>query len=293
MKLLAAYRRHPAIKSRGPVRNVKAGLDTAVKPRYDIGMDYLIQSPWVWPILALVGACFGSFISLISYRMARDLPWVVVRSRCPSCHTALTARDLMPILSYLLSGRKCRYCKAPMSVRYAFTELATAASFCALFALKGPTAEFVILAGLAVCIITMIVTDLEHYMIPDTIQIALFLTGLAYVFAMHYLLDARLQGAGIFFGIGLLLHYGYFWLMGKHGLGFGDVKLLASIGLWVELAALPVFLFLSGVIGIATALIWRALGLGQYFPFGPALVLAMLLLVLKPELGQLFHMLVR
>lgn len=256
-------------------------------------MQSLTQSPLIWPTLIFVGACFGSFISLISFRMARDLPWVAVRSQCPACHTPLGMRDLMPVFSYLLSGRKCRHCKAPMSVRYVLMELGTAAAFCALYLLKGPTVEFLILAGLAVCIMTMIVTDLEHYMIPDTIQVGIFLLGLAYIFAMGLPLDERLKGAAIYFAIGLALHYGYFWLMGKHGLGFGDVKLLASIGLWTELSALPVFLFLSGAVGIITALIWRVLGLGQHFPFGPALILTMLMLVLKPEWGQILYLMAR
>lgn len=250
---------------------------------------YITQSIWIWPLLAFVGACFGSFISLISYRMARDLPWIAVRSRCPSCEVALGGRDLIPVLSYLLSGRKCRHCKEPMSARYIMVELATAASFVALYWLKGATPEFIILAALAVCIITMIVTDLEHYMIPDTIQLAIFLLGLAYAFTMGLPLDDRLIGALVFLGLGLSLHFGYFWLMGKHGLGFGDVKLLASIGLWIPLLSLPVFLFLAGMLGVLTALLWRLLGLGQHFPFGPALICSMLALVLWPELGQLFY----
>ncbi len=252
-------------------------------------MQLLWESDFVWPLLALVGACFGSFISLISYRIPHDLPWISVRSRCPSCQNALSARDLLPVFSYLLSGRKCRHCSVSMSARYVLIELGTAASFCALFAYAGPTPEFLILAGLAICIITMIVTDLEHYMIPDTVQIGMFVLGLAWIFQTGLPLDDRLANAAIMFGVGLLLHYGYFGLMGKHGLGFGDVKLLAGIGLWIPLAALPVFFFISGLIGIATALIWRACGLGQHFPFGPALVLSMLSLVLYPQAAQLFH----
>lgn len=253
----------------------------------------ILNSRAIYVFVACMGACFGSFISLLSYRMARDLPWIAVRSRCPNCQTALGLRDLVPVLSYLFSGRKCRHCSAPMSVRYVFIELLTAASFAALFWLKGASPETLILAALIVCIITLIVTDLEHYMIPDSIQFALFVLGLLYVFEIGLALDDRLMGAAIGFGIGLLLHYGYFWLMGKHGLGFGDVKLLASIGLWIDVAALPVFLFLSGIMGVATALLWRALGFGQHFPFGPALILTMLLLVLWPEGGQLFYLLSR
>lgn len=179
-----------------------------------------------------------------------------------------------------------------MSARYVWIELFTAASFVGLFALKGPTLEWAILAALMMCVITMIVTDLEHYMIPDIVQVMIFLLGIAYGLNQAIALDARLQNAAMLFGVGLVLHYGYFWLMGKHGLGFGDVKLLGAIGVWIELSALPVFLFLSGIIGIMTALSWRALGLGKHYPFGPALALAMLVLVVWPASAQLFHLLV-
>jgi len=253
-------------------------------------MDTLTATPFIFVITGIIGACFGSFISLISYRMARDLPWICVRSRCPNCSTALSGRDLLPVISYLLAGRKCRHCRTAMSVRYVLTELITAACFMGLLWLKGPTLEFLLLAALVVCIITLIVTDLEHYMIPDTIQVALFLLGIAYVWSMGLSLDDRLLNAAVCFGIGLLLHYGYFWLMGKHGLGFGDVKLLASIGLWIPINALPVFLFLSGIIGILTALLWKLFGRGPYFPFGPALILTMLIMVLWPNTENLFHM---
>lgn len=250
----------------------------------------VLFSHWViWPALAILGASFGSFISLISYRIPLDKPWIAVRSRCPHCQTALTGRDLFPILSYLLAGRRCRHCHVRMSARYVAIELVMAFCFMGLYALKGPTPEFLILAGLSVCVMTMLVTDLEHYMIPDIVQAGIFLLGLAYVLVKQLPLDERLIGAAITFGIGLTLHYGYYWLKGRHGLGFGDVKLLASIGLWLPLVALPVYLFLSGLIGIATALLWRALGLGQHFPFGPALALTLLLMLLYPSAAGLFH----
>lgn len=252
-------------------------------------MEAFLHSAWVWPVLAFLGACFGSFISLLSYRIPHDLPWIATRSQCPRCKTALGWRDLMPVLSYLLAGRRCRHCAAPMSPRYVLIELTTAAAFTGLYALKGPGWEFVILAGLAVCVIALIVTDLEHYMIPDAVQAAMAALGMAYVFQQGEALDARLLHAALAFGIGLALHYGYYWLKGRHGLGFGDVKLLGVAGLWLDLHALPVFLFLSGVIGILSALLWRLAGRGASFPFGPALAAALLLMVLHPASAGLFH----
>lgn len=256
-------------------------------------MDAFFETTLFWVLLAVVGACMGSFISLVSYRIPHDLPWVATRSKCPHCHTALSARDLIPLASYLLSGRACRYCRTPMSVRYLLIELTTAAAFVGVVWLEGATPSAALLCVLAVCVITLSVTDLEHYMIPDTVQLGILLTGLAYGLVSGAPMDDRLLHALIAAGIGAAMHYGYFWLKGVHGLGFGDVKLLGACAVWLPLNALPMFLMLAGVIGIASALIWRALGKGAHFPFGPAIAYAMVFIVLDPSMAGWIERLLR
>jgi prepilin signal peptidase PulO-like enzyme (type II secretory pathway) len=89
-------------------------------------------------------------------------------------------------------------------------------------------------------------------------------------------------------GVLLALHYGYKWLRKKDGLGFGDVKFLAVAGLWLGVMPMVPFLFYAGVLGIITGLVWRALGLGPVFPFGPSLAVALFICVAYPEAGNLF-----
>ena len=98
-----------------------------------------------------------------------------------------------------------------------------------------------------------------------------------------------LASAALGLGLGLALHYGYRFLMNKDGLGFGDVKFLLVAGVWLADPLLwPPFLFVSGVWGIVTALVWRVLGKGPRFPFGPALAAALLLSLLVP-VRELFY----
>lgn len=238
--------------------------------------------------VVLSGLVFGSFITLASYRLPRGQGIVLGASRCPVCTTPLGFRDLWPVLSWLASKGRCRHCAAPVSVRYPLIEMATASVFLLIFWRYGLSLQGMVLALLAVTLLIMIVADFEHYIIPDQIHVFLLPLGLFY----HYLIETPLEEslfgliAGLVLGPGL--HYGYRWVRKKEGLGFGDVKFLAVAGLWVGLMAMPPFLFLSGMLGVALGLVWRALGKGPRFPFGPALAAALFLCVAFPETMEFF-----
>lgn len=239
-------------------------------------MQLLMTHPWLlYAIVGFLGLCFGSLISLLSYRLPRDLPVGMERSRCPHCNTALKSRDLIPLLSFLFARAKCRYCAVPLSWRYPAIELLTGAAFIFTLWLHGPTIHAALLMGLAVCVITLIVTDLEHYIISDEVQIAIGTLAVADIFVTAKDWQSHLIAALLAGGLALGLRVGFRALRKKEGLGLGDVKLFAVAGLWLGLDALPVFILMSGLIGIVSALIWRLLGRGEYFPFGPALAMAL------------------
>jgi prepilin signal peptidase PulO-like enzyme (type II secretory pathway) len=258
----------------------------------------LTDLPILWPqlrfhpgmqlFLFLLGLCFGSFITLISYRMVHELPWVSARSQCTACKKNLSAKELIPVVSWLIQGGKCS-CGSRISVRYPVIEIITGLSLVATAMVVSEFWLFTILAGLVLCVVTLCVTDFEHYIIPDEIQIAMLLLGVAYVVERQLPADVYFGSMLLGFGIGLALHYGAKWILKKDGLGFGDVKFLAVAGLWMGFAPWPVFFFLSGMLGIATAVVWRLLGLGERFPFGPALAWALLICVFFPQVAGILY----
>ena len=230
-----------------------------------------------------VGLCFGSFITVAAHRLPLGQEIVRTPSNCPHCKTKLGFRDLWPVLSWLLSMGKCRHCAQPVSMRYPLTELATASALLLVYSRYGVSPMSVVLMLMAVALLVMIVADLQYYVIPDVVHYVLLPLGLAY----HYIKVSHggdvIGGLAIGLTLGLALHYGYIHLRKKDGLGFGDVKFLGVAGLWLGVQPIVPFLFLSGLLGVATGLLWRALKRGPIFPFGPALAVALFLCVIYPE----------
>lgn len=234
------------------------------------------------------GLAFGSFVTLASYRLPRDEDIVVKPSRCPACEAKLDFFDLWPVLSWICTGGRCRHCGSKVSVRYPLTELATGAMFLWLWTQYGLSADFFMLAALWVVLMIMIVVDLEHYLIPDSVHVLLLPLGLAYRLHGGALPQDIVGGFLLGAGIGLSLHHGYRVIRGKEGLGFGDVKFLAVAGMWLGMMPMVPFLFFSGIFGVVLGLVWRALGQGPIFPFGPALGLAMFLCIVSPKAANFF-----
>lgn len=234
------------------------------------------------------GLVFGSFVTCASYRLPLDQDVVKNPSYCPKCNTRLGFRDLWPVLSWCASKGKCRHCSAPVHWRYPLIEIVTAAAFYFIYMRYGLTVPGVALAMMAVALLIMIVADLEHYIIPDQVHIALLPLALVWHYAANTPPLEPLYGFLAGLGLGMLLHHGYRFVRKKEGLGFGDVKFFAVAGLWLTLTPFVPFLFFSGLLGVAMGLLWRALGRGAVFPFGPSLALSLFLCVAYPELPALF-----
>lgn len=239
-------------------------------------------------IVALLGLSVGSFITLASWRMPRGESIVLPPSRCPACTKTLGVRDLVPVLSWLCARGKCRHCGIKIHWRYPALELATVTAFLFIYAQYGFAPQALALALMATLLLIMIAVDFEHYIIPDTINIGLFLLGVAYGLLIGTSWQQMLTGTLLGLTLGLALRYGYYFLRKREGLGLGDVKFFAAAGVWLGLEPFVAFLFFSGAFGVATALAWRALGQGERFPFGPALAAALFLCVAWPDAPMLF-----
>lgn len=240
-------------------------------------------------LIAFFGLAFGSFVTLVSYRLPRDEPVVKGRSRCPSCETRLGVAALVPLVSWLWQRGKCRYCKAGISARYPLTELTMALLFLGIYASRGLTWEALVLALLAVALLVMVVVDFEWYIIPDEVQIACAVLAVAYHWLVGTAWPQVALGLAMGVAIGFSLRFGYGFIMRKEGLGWGDVKFLMVAGLWLAgVMDWPPYLFYAGIWGVVTAVIWRAMGKGEVFPFGPALAASLLMTLLTPSTALFF-----
>jgi leader peptidase (prepilin peptidase)/N-methyltransferase len=238
----------------------------------------------------LLGAAIGSFITLITYRLPHDEPIGLTRSRCTSCSATLRARDLIPVISWLVGRGKCRYCKAAISHRYPLTELATGIGTALILLWQGEiSAVSIALVGFWWVAVAMVVTDLEHYLLLDECQIALALFGLLYSWGTGA--DPALTFVAVLAGgVGSSgIKYLFLAVTGRDGLGWGDVKLFAVAGLWLGHASgfIPLMV-LSGFFGMGMSLLWRLAGRGKIFPFGPAILAALFCLIFFPDIAATF-----
>jgi len=234
-------------------------------------------------IFAALGLVFGSFATLASHRIPLRDNIIYKSSMCPICKHRLKAFDLIPLFSWLFYRGKCKYCHSKIHFRYPLTELSLAILFVLIYLKTGISLETLSLLGLAVCLVIIVIIDFEHKIIPDSMQISLIPFGILYWYSKEYPFYLLISGPilGLAFSYGL--RYIFFIWKKKEGLGMGDVKFFTVAGLYLGLKAFTPFLLFSGLIGIITAMIWKLLGKGEEYPFGPSLAVSLFLCSLYPE----------
>ncbi len=231
----------------------------------------------------IIGLVFGSFATMASHRLVHGGSFYT-RSKCPKCNHKLGIRDLFPLFSYLFQNGKCRYCRKKISIRYPLTELITGLAFFVIATRYGDLTVFaILLCAISLALIIMIVTDFEAYIIPDQIQVSLLILGVLFSYYKGFSLLQVIFMPMILLAFALLLKYGFMLFMKKDGLGLGDVKFFAVSGLYLIPDAVASFFFLSGIIGVLTAIVWRLMKKGDVFPFGPSLAMALYLLIVFPR----------
>jgi leader peptidase (prepilin peptidase)/N-methyltransferase len=248
------------------------------------------------PVLALpvllVGACVGSFLNVVIWRLPRQESLVHPGSHCPRCGTPLSWAEKMPLLSWLLQRARCRHCHTAISCRYPLVECLAAVLWLAAAAARpeslgaAPPWWLVMVAGWLLVSITipLALIDLDHLWLPEGLCRLGVAAGLAVTLmaAAHQgwsdgrqLVLSHLLAAGM----GLLAMEGLAALaerlLGRPAMGLGDAKLAALIGAWLGPAGLLVSLGLAVTSGAAVGSLARLsgrLGAGQPMPFGPFLV---------------------
>lgn len=225
-------------------------------------------------LLFPAGLLLGSFATAVAHRVPRGESFVGGRSRCPDCGTTIAAYDNVPVLSWLVLRGRCRSCGGRISPRYPLAELAMALLFTATALVLGTDDVGELVLGLALCALLVVVTltDLERGVIPNAVLLAGAAVAVAVVavsdpssFAPRGLAAA---GAGGFLLIAALAY--------PRGMGMGDVKLAAVMGLYLGRAVAPalfVAVLAGTLVGVALLIRHGSEARKRKVPFGPFLAL--------------------
>ncbi|OCA92971.1 prepilin peptidase [Bacillus wudalianchiensis] len=223
--------------------------------------------------VTLYGLLFGSFFNVVGLRVPAGQSIVRPRSACPKCGHMLTARELIPVLSYMMQGGKCRVCRTGISPLYPVTELATALLFLYAYLSFGLTPAFFMAVLLISMLVIITISDLAYMIIPD--KILLFFAALFIVGQLLWPLSPwwdSLLGAAVGFFLLLLIA-----IVSKGGMGGGDIKLFAVIGFVIGTKAVLMTFFLSCALGAFIGVFLLFFGIvkrGKPMPFGPFIAAA-------------------
>jgi leader peptidase (prepilin peptidase)/N-methyltransferase len=252
--------------------------------------------PWIG-LAALLGLLIGSFLNVVIHRLPKMMAaeWAdqcaelrgetapvspaynlwAPRSACPGCGHEITALENIPVLSWLILRGKCSACHAAIGARYPMIELLAALLSAAVAWKFGWSVAS--LGGLLLvwALIALAFIDFDTTLLPDSITLPLLWLGLLFNLGGYF---ATLQSAVIGAMAGYLVLWAVYWLFrlatGKHGMGFGDFKLLAAIGAWLGWELLPVTILLSSLVGALVGVAMIALVKHDRrvpIPFGPYL----------------------
>lgn len=257
--------------------------------------------------LIIFGLAFGSFINALVWRVFQqslpkrkraatdaELSILKGRSMCPNCKHLLAGRDLIPVISWLSTGGKCRYCRKPISQQYPLVELSTVGVFILSY-LLWPTElvssdAYLLFASWlvgVVLLIALLVYDMKWMLLPDRLMAPLI--AVSAIYAIIFTLNAENPGMTFLSVLGAIaiasgIFYVLFQISNGTWIGGGDVKLGIAIGLLVASPLLAMLtLFLASILGLLVtvpALVRGKAHMTTQLPFGPFLIIATVISVL-------------
>ena len=233
----------------------------------------------IW--LALIGAIMGSFLGCMGYRIPNKIKTTYPSSFCSSCKKPLKWYMNIPIISYIIQGGKCAYCKEKIGFIYFLTELLCASLFILNYCMFRFNLEFYISTIIVCVLVVTVVSDFKYYYISDRVLviavICLLITFLIFL-NMNEVINRVVSAVIIFllmFGIKILGNS----MFGKESMGDGDIKLMGVIGLALGWLNSLVSLVFASVIGLIFSLIIIKRNKEGIIPFGPFLLIGALLVI--------------
>lgn len=206
-------------------------------------MDTILLAFYI--VIFLFGIVIGSFLNVCIYRIPEKENIVKVRSHCMNCGHLLQWYELVPLLSYLFLGGKCRKCKAKISAQYPLVEALNGTLYVGIFMINGINVDSLLYCLLTSALLVLSVIDLRTYEIPLGINIFILTVGLIHL-GFHYT-DWVTYVIG-FFAVSIPIFIIILATHGK-GMGGGDMKLMAVAGLLLGWKSIILAFLLGCIIG--------------------------------------------
>jgi leader peptidase (prepilin peptidase)/N-methyltransferase len=237
-------------------------------------------------VFALLGLAVGSFLNVCIDRLPQNKSIAYPPSHCEACQHKLSAKDLIPVFSYLRLHGRCQYCQTSIPRKLLWVELATAVIFALLYWHYQLNPELGVMAFYACLFIIIFVIDLEHSLILNkvvypTMVVALLLSLYPWPWFSESI-GMRVAYAALGGAIGFVVFL-LIALVSRGGMGWGDVKLAALIGLATGFPLVFVAIIMAAILGGIVAvvlLVTRRRGRREMIPFGPFLAVAAMVTLL-------------
>jgi leader peptidase (prepilin peptidase)/N-methyltransferase len=224
-------------------------------------------------LMGVFGAMIGSFLTVVAHRVPRAESVIGGRSHCPGCGAQIAAYDNVPVLSWFNLRGRSRCCDQAISPRYPLTEIVLAGLFAAVaLRFHGDAGELALGLVFVSMLLAVTLTDLDRRIIPNKVLAVASLIGVAIVAVTDPgSIPERAAAAGGAGGVLFIAALAY-----PGGMGMGDVKLAAVMGLFLGVEVIPAMLIglLAGsLVGIGMMIRLGAGARKQAIPFGPFLAL--------------------
>lgn len=231
-------------------------------------------------IFFIIGSVMGSFYHVIATRLSNGRSIVTPASHCEKCNHKLKWYELIPVVSYLIQGGKCRECKCKLPISYFLMELCTGILYAVCYHVFDLELELIVALIFVSSLITIIISDIEYMIILDEVLIFAVLAIILVYLVDIGIYDTCLKivsGVGAFVTMLLIKKIGDI-LFKQESLGGGDIKLMFLVGLVIGYPMSVCNIFFATFIAFPIALYLLVSKKDNIIPFGPFLSMAAILL---------------
>lgn len=224
----------------------------------------------------IYGLVVGSFLNVCIFRIPEGISVIIPPSTCCSCGHRLNFRDMIPVVNYIATKGRCKYCNASYSVQYPIIEIFNAILYLMIALKYGWSFYSVVYCILVSLLLTVSLIDIKYMIIPDVLNVVISVLGVAVILYDSSFVWDKFIGAAFGFIIFSMLAF----LTGA--MGGGDVKLMTALGLIFGVKGIlfiTVFSFLIGALVSVVLIALKAKSMKDKIPFGPFICMAALLFI--------------